>query len=56
MQFFMFRKYTWQFYLLGWAMTCYPIIMAYVSFKRNWTCSADLRLTFHALEHRPSYL
>lgn len=52
----MFRKYDFDFYLLGWAITLYPSIIAYRYFRANWTCKEDLKLTFHDIENPPTYL
>jgi hypothetical protein len=43
----LFQKYSLDFYLLGWAITLYPTLLAYFFFKSKWTCREELRLTFH---------
>jgi hypothetical protein len=52
----MFRKYSFDFYLLGWFISIYPSALAYFYFKSKWTCKEDLKLTFHSIEHPPTYL
>jgi hypothetical protein len=52
----LFKKYSFDFYLLGWAITLYPMILAYFSFKSKWTSKEELRLTFHAIYHPPTFL
>lgn len=37
MQLGMYRKYSIDFYLLGWAITLYPGILSYLYFRRRWT-------------------
>ena len=42
-----FKDYPLGFYLLGWAITLYPMALAYWYFRRHWTTSKDLKLTFY---------
>lgn len=51
-----FRKYSFEFYLLGWLITLYPSILAYWYFRKHWTGKEDLKLTFHDIENPPTYL
>lgn len=55
-QLFMFRKYNAAFYIYGWIITLYPLVLAWWYFRKHWTCRDDLKLTFSAMLARPSYL
>jgi hypothetical protein len=52
----MLGKYSVDFYLLGWTITLYPSLLAYLYFKPRWTSREDLKLSFHDIDNPPTYL
>ena len=49
-----FSKYSLGFYLLGWAITLYPVVLAILYFLTHWTKKEDLKLSFFELDLRRS--